>query len=133
MTRSDTMINSTLGVLALGGLAAVVLAGCASGGSGSTAYQRVAEDEATFRSDVGCPAASRSATAEEASSRRKPPMDIDACQLLDGWGVPDRVDRINVGDLYYQTWLYDRYTVIIRREGSTEPADGTLWNVIYSG
>lgn len=135
----DTRVGSRLSLFALCGLLLMGLVGCTGSRSGSSAYQRVQEGEGEqqFLSAVGCMASSQSAsTSEEATSRRGPPTEIDACELIDGWGIPDRVDHLNIGGIYYQTWLYDRYTVIIRRDGCDggDCEEGTSpWRVIYSG
>lgn len=101
--------------------------GCATGG---TAYQEVSPD---FAESFGCSTASSASSPTPAEGR--PSEGLDACAVLSGWGSPDRVDHLRIGEVRYQTWLYPDMTIIVMNEDCPggECVPDSTWEVIYSG
>lgn len=72
-------------------------------------------------------------TAQTIETDVYPERGEDGCSVLKQFGTPNRVDRIRIGQDYYDTWMYPSFTAIVRCSGDECNTEEAEWEITYSG
>lgn len=113
------------------GLGLALLAASAILTTGCSGKMNVEPVRPEFSRGYGC--GEVEVSAQTVAKDLYPDRGVDACSVLEQFGMPNRVDRIRMGQDFFDTWMYPSFTAVLRCSGDECDSEEAEWEVIYSG